>query len=70
MNRKQASAIVVGAKRNAIDSIGPRIYSRIQSRAAIGKSFLLCRSNKKSRAQLKRDGFGVIFLGLFTVVRW
>jgi hypothetical protein len=70
MNAQQAKQESGKARNNAISSIGPRIYSRIQDRVTKGKNHLLCRSNKLARQQLKSDGFGVIFLGLITIVWW
>jgi hypothetical protein len=70
MNAQQAKQESGKARNNAISSIGPRIYSRIQDRATNGKNYLLCRSNKQARQQLKTDGFGVILLGPFTLIRW
>ena len=46
------------------------VHTRIQARASSGRKFLLCRSNKATRKQLKTDGFGVIVLGPITLIRW
>ena len=50
--------------------IPARVYSRIQDRAANGKRYLLCSSNKETRKQLKSDGFGCILLVNLTLVWW
>ena len=66
----EAKQAAKAARKNEADSIGPRIYSRIQDKAQRGKRYLLCRSNKATRKQLKTDGFGVIVLGPITLIRW
>jgi len=47
-----------------------RVMIEVAKRASSGKKFLLCRSNKATRKQLKTDGFGVIVLGPITLIRW
>jgi len=70
MTAEQAKTATTKARQNAVESIGPRIFSSIQDEAAKGRNFLLCRSNKITRQQLKTRGFGVILLGTITLVRW
>ena len=66
MNVKQAKSEYQKWHLRCLD----RVRDNIESRARNGKKYLLCRSNKQTRQQLKSDGFGVIFIASLTLVRW
>jgi len=70
MNAQQCKQAVEECHKVTKAELPARIYSRIQDRATNGKNFLLCRSNKQTRKQLKDDGFRIILIYKLTLVRW
>jgi hypothetical protein len=70
MNAEAARLAAKKKRANDVSSIPARVYSRIQDRAAAGRRFLLCATNKDTRNKLKDDGFRIIFLYKLTLVRW